>query len=179
MGSRIEIILGSMYSGKSTELIRRCNRYECIGKNVLIINSSLDSRCGTNLVQTHNKQTHNALKVDKLKSIDVEVLQNVDVIGIDEAQFFDDLPLFIKYMENYNVILIVAGLDGDYKRQAFGKILECIPLADEVTKLTSMCNLCKDGTPGIFTKRLQNDNCKNVIDIGAGDKYVAVCRKHY
>ena len=177
MCSRIEIIVGSMFSGKSTELIRRCHRYECIGKNVLFINSVLDTRCDINEIQTHNNLVHKALKVDKLMNISIDYLRNINVIGIDEAQFFDDLPDFLVKVEILNKIVIVAGLDGDFKRKPFGKILECIPLADNITKLTAMCSICKDGTPAIFSKKLYNDN--NIVDIGAIDKYVAVCRKHY
>ena len=176
--SRIEIIVGSMFSGKSTELIRRCHRYECIGEKVLIINSILDTRCKNNEIQTHNNQTHNAIKVDKLLHINDNIIINSDVIGIDEAQFFEDLPSFLIKIEKFNKIIIIAGLDGDFNRNAFGKILECIPLADNITKLSAMCSICKDGTPAIFSKKLVC-NGDTVIDVGAIDKYVAVCRKHY
>ena len=176
--SRIEIIVGSMFSGKSTELIRRCHRYECIGKKVLIINSILDTRCENNEVQTHNNQIHNAVKVDKLLHMNNDIIIHSDVIGIDEAQFFEDLPDFLIKIEKYNKIIIVAGLDGDFNRKSFGKILECIPLADNITKLSAMCSICKDGTPAIFSKKLDSNDDK-VIDVGAIDKYVAVCRKHY
>ena len=177
MSSLIEIIVGSMFSGKSTELIRRCHRYKCIDKNVLIINSILDTRCNSNEVQTHNNQVHKALKVDCLMNISNDILKYIDIIGIDEAQFFDDLPEFLLRVETLNKIVIVAGLDGDFKRNSFGKILECIPLADTVTKLTAMCSICKDGTPAIFSKRICDDD--NIINVGAIDKYVAVCRNHY
>lgn len=176
--SRIEIIVGSMFSGKSTELIRRCHRYECIGQKVLIINSILDTRCNNNEIQTHNNQTHNAIKVDKLLHINDDIVINSDVIGIDEAQFFEDLPDFLIKIEQFNKIIIVAGLDGDFNRKVFGKILECIPLADNITKLNAMCSICKDGTPAIFSKKL-DCNDKTLIDVGAIDKYVAVCRQHY
>ena len=175
--ARVEIIIGPMFSGKSTELIRRCHRYECIDKNVLIINSSLDVRCGENSVKTHSNQHHKAIKTDKLLSLDSVLFDNIDTIGIDEAQFFPDLPEFILKMEMRNITIIIAGLDGDYRRKPFGKILECVPLAESVTKLTAMCSISKDGTPGSFTKRIGNYD--SVVDIGANDKYHTVCRKHY
>ena len=178
MCSRIEIIVGSMFSGKSTELIRRCHRYECIEKHVLIINSVLDTRCSINEVQTHNNQTHKALKVTRLMDIVDTHIVDTHVIGIDEAQFFDDLFEFLIKIEHLNKIVIVAGLDGDFKRNTFGKILKCIPLADNITKLTAMCSICKDGTPAIFSKKI-NDDDDNIIDVGATEKYIAVCRKHY
>ena len=175
--AKVEIIIGPMFSGKSTELIRRCHRYECINKNVLIINSKLDTRCDDNNVKTHSNQLHKAIKTDKLLSLDSALFENIDTIGIDEAQFFPDLPEFIFRMENRDITIIIAGLDGDFRRKPFGKILECIPLAESVTKLTAMCSISKDGTPGSFTKRIGNYN--SIVDIGADDKYHTVCRKHY
>jgi thymidine kinase len=176
MGVRIEIILGSMFSGKSTELIRRCSRYEAIGKNVSIINHSLDSRIQGENVATHSKHTHKAIKTTNLLNLDF--LPIPDCIGIDEAQFFPDLFDFISYMERFNVVIIIAGLDGDFKRNNFGQIHQCIPLCDTVTKLSAMCCECKDGTPGIFTKKKDSSN-NSVIDIGGNDKFVSVCRFHY
>jgi thymidine kinase len=137
----------------------------------------LDTRCKHNEIHTHNNQTYQALKVKLLMNIDDDLLKGANVIGIDEAQFFDDLPDFLLKIEQFQKIVIIAGLDGDFKRQTFGKILNCIPFADNVTKLTAMCSICKDGTPAIFSKKIENND--NIVDIGANDKYVAVCRKHY
>jgi thymidine kinase len=175
--AKIEIIMGSMYSGKSTELIRRCRRYECIGNKVKIINHSFDTRCDENSVQTHSNHVHEAYKTDKLLNINIDSLQNIDVIGIDEAQFFDDLPQFIDMIERTNKIIIVAGLDGDFRRQKFGKILDIIPKADCVTKLSALCSYCRNGTLASFTKKTNDSD--DIIDVGASDKYVAVCREHY
>lgn len=181
--AQIEIIIGPMYSGKSTELIRRCNNYEAIDKNVLIINHSLDTRCSKNLVQTHNKTTKTAVKTNSLVEYfnnHKETLVSFDVIAIDEAQFFEDLFDFVKIVEIYNIVLIIAGLDGDCFRKPFGQILQCIPYANSVIKLHAMCMDKKDGTYASFTKRLSTIPPQNrQIDVGATDKYLAVCRSSY
>ena len=82
---------------------------------------------------------------------------NCDIIGIDEAQFFNDLKEFVLYSER-NKSVIISGLDGDSNREPFGQILDCIPLCDSVEKLTAMDMTSKDGTPAIFTKRIVNND---------------------
>ena len=170
----IELIIGPMFSGKSTELMRRCSTYKAIGRNVCIINSKLDTRCGQE-IQTHSLQTHSAIKVHALCEIEFSVVP--DVVAIDEAQFFDDLEYFVSSLEKYNIVILIAGLDGDYKRRFFGHILKIVPIADSITKLQSMCSVCKDGTKASFTKR--DDNSTQQICIGAEHNYKAVCRRHY
>jgi thymidine kinase len=174
---RIELILGPMYSGKSTELIRRTSRYEAIGKNILIINSVLDSRTD-NSVKTHSNNKKKAIKTKNLLNIlDLDLYKNSEVIGVDEGQFFDDLLDFVKIVEKTDKILIIAGLDGDYKREPFGDILKCIPLCDELIKLSAMCMHKNDGTPSSFTKRIVNSNNQTLI--GAKDSYITVSREGY
>lgn len=174
----IEIILGCMFSGKSTELLRRCNRYTAIGKNVLLLNHALDTRTD-NAIKTHRGDKENALKCVSLMSIiNTPAFQQAQVIGIDEAQFFDDLYTFVLYAEPLNKIIIIAGLDGDSNRRPFGHILECIPLCDNVVKLNAMDMISKDGTPGIFSKRISTDHDSQIL-VGAADTYVAVSRQNY
>jgi len=173
--SCLEIVIGCMFSGKSTELIRRCNRYKAIGHSILYINHSNDTRT-TDFIQTHNKNKEKAIKLNTL----MPFLESIEyttssVIGIDEAQFFPDLYEFVVASEKKNKKIIIAGLDGDFNRKPFGKILECIPLCDEIVKLTA---LDKDGTPAIFTKRINDANQEQVC-VGAANLYQAVSRKHY
>lgn len=181
--AHIEIIIGPMYSGKSTELIRRCRNYEAIDKKVIIFNHKLDSRCAENTVQTHNKARINAIKTDSLMAFynaNKTLLLNTHVIAIDEAQFFTDLFEFVQSIEHMDKVIIIAGLDGDCFRKPFGQILQCIPYANEVIKLHAMCMMKKDGTYASFTKRLSNIEPQNgQVDIGAQDKYMAVCRQEY
>jgi len=175
--TRIEVILGPMFAGKSSELIRRTSRYEAIGKNVLLINHSNDTRTD-NSVQTHSNFKKKAIKVSSLMSLlDSDEFKKADVIGIDEAQFFKDLYDFVLLAENYNKIIIVSGLDGDYKRKPIGQILFIIPLCDTVTKLHAYDMIDKDGTPGIFTKRIIDS--KEQVVIGSEQEYMAVSRKNY
>ena len=175
--TRIEIILGCMYSGKSTELIRRCTRYRAIGKKILLVNHSLDIRTGDS-VMTHRKETLDAVKTNNLVSlIETDEFKNCDIVGIDEGQFFDDLLQFVQKAEIHNKIIIISGLDGDSERKPFGQILDCIPYCDEVIKLNAMDMVDKDGTPGIFTKRVSEK--KDRILVGTTDCFIAVSRKNY
>jgi thymidine kinase len=179
--AQIEIIIGPMFSGKSTEVIRRCRNYEAIDKKVLIFNHSLDTRCECNMIKTHSKSTKTAVKTDSLITfIENENIKDFDVIAIDEAQFFSDLFDFVKKIEHFDIVLIIAGLDGDCFRNPFGQILQCIPYANDVTKLHAMCMVKKDGTYASFTKRLASiEPQTDQVDIGAQDKYMAVCRSMY
>jgi thymidine kinase len=174
---RLEIIIGCMYSGKSTELMRRCLRYKAIGKNIVFINHINDTRTDNN-IKTHEGTIYDAFKyLNLLQLANTVDLNKYDVIGIDEGQFFPDLKEFILYIEKYNKIIIVAGLDGDYQRKPMGQILEIIPLCDTVDKLTAMDMVDCNGTPGLFTKRIVNDDSQLLI--GGKDKYMAVSRKNF
>jgi thymidine kinase len=173
---KVEIILGPMFSGKSTELIRRTSRLEAIGKNIVYINHVYDTRTD-DYIQTHSNTKKLAKKLANLVDLADDELRNAEVIAIDEAQFFGDLYSFVLYCEKHNKHVIIAGLDGDYNRKQFGQILECIPLCDSVVKLTAMDMIDKDGTEAIFSKRITNS--ENTVEIGAADKYVAVSRKNY
>lgn len=176
MESRVEIILGSMYSGKSTELLRRLSRYEAIKVPTLLINHNYDTRTG-NSVKTHSNCVKDAIKISSLMDlIDTDEYNNSHVIGIDEAQFFNDLLEFVKYSETTKII-IISGLDGDYNRKPFGQILECIPLCDNVIKLSAMDMISNNGKPGIFTKRISKSN--DQVLIGSNDHYISVSRMNY
>lgn len=173
----IDIIIGSMYSGKSTELLRRCKRFEAIGKYVLKINHIYDTRTD-NSIQTHSNDKVHATKTNKLLDIvfTSDFLKS-DIIAIDEAQFFNDLYDFVLYCENKNKSVIISGLDGDSNRKPFGQILMCIPLCDTVIKLKALDMIDKDGSAAIFSKRIVADESQ--VLIGSGDKYIAVSRKNY
>lgn len=181
--AHIELIVGPMFSGKSTELIRRCDKFEAIGFDIIIINHSLDTRCSANLIQTHSKNTKQATKTSSLMNwfndnkhcLSTEKL----VLAIDEAQFFNDLILFIESIENFHINILIAGLDGDCQRKEFGEVLKIIPYCDNVTKLNAMCMIKKDGTMAPFTKKLKHNTSFNQIDVGGADKFMAVCREEY
>ena len=171
----VQIIIGSMFSGKSTELLRRCKTYTAINQKVLVINHTYDTRC-KNEIRTHDNVTFNALKTNNL--LDVKITDDIQIIAIDESQFFNDLYEFVKQHEHKNIVILIAGLDGDSNREMFGQILKCIPLCNSVTKLSAMCSICKDGTLGSFSKRINAENNEKIF-VGASVEYLSVCRKHY
>ena len=169
----LKIIMGNMFSGKTSELVRRLKRHQIIGKNILVINSSKDTRCLEHVLRTHDNIKFNCVKTNDLTQLNYE---KVDVIAIDEAQFFIGLKVFVKKAIGNGKTILLTGLDGDYKQGKIGEILDCIPLADKVFKLSAMCMKCMDGTHGPFTKRLVDNNQTELI--GGKEMYMAVCRKH-
>jgi thymidine kinase len=106
----------------------------------------------------------------------LEGIISADVILINEGQFFPDLEEFVRTMLSQGKKIYVCGLDGDYERKKFGQILDLIPICDKVIKLTSLCTICKDGTPGIFSKRISSETEQKVI---GSKNYIPVCRKCY
>ncbi len=180
MTGRLDIIMGPMFSGKSSTLINEGLRKRSVLTDlnkILLINSSLDSRCDEE-IQSHNKITIPAKKVLKLMELTVtNDYKYADTLLIDESQFFEDLVAFTNYALNDNKHLIVGGLDGDYKQEKFGEILSIIPKAETVTKLCAYCKICADGiTLAPFTKRIIVNDAQCLVG-GAGD-YISVCRKH-
>ena len=177
--SGIDIILGCMFSGKSTEMIRRYNQYKAINKNILLINHLCDTRYGKNIVSSHNKVKIDCTSCKELLPlIDTELFTASEIIMIEEAQFFPDLYKFcITSADKHHKHVILSGLDGDFKREPFGDILKLIPHSEEVVKLHAMCKQCNDGTFASFTKRITNN--KEQCLVGGLDHYIPVCRKHY
>lgn len=174
----LKVYIGCMFSGKTTELIREYKKWTNIGKKVILINYSFDNRYGDDdYVYSHDKSKVPCIKTFKLNDLDDNIFENIDVILINEAQFFDDIIEFcIKWVDHNNKDIVVCGLDGDFQRKPFGKMSNLIAMADKTIKLTAFCSICKNGTPGIFTKRLSDE--KELIVIGS-DNYIPVCRKHF
>lgn len=177
----LQVIIGCMFSGKSTELIRRIRRFQSIGKRVRVINHHIDDRYGDSGIETHYGDNIKAVKLSKLKNF-IERYKSmeysVDVVCIDEAQFFTDLfECVLILVEEYNLQVVIAGLSGDFKRETFGDIYRLIPIADDIQLCKAYCKECSDGTLAVFTKRISGDG--DQVDIGAADKYKAVCRKCY
>lgn len=180
----LEIIMGCMYSGKSTEVIRRIKRLKTLKKNVMVINNSLDTRYTNGemgFIATHNKECEPCISADKLLNlIKTQSYRDADVIIVEEAQFFNDLYDFVvESVDIYSKHVIVSGLDGDSERKPFGDILRLIPHAEKVSKLSALCLECNDGTEAFFSKRLIYEDMSSQISVGSNDKYIAVCRKHY
>ncbi|EAY88256.1 hypothetical protein OsI_09708 [Oryza sativa Indica Group] len=176
----IHVIVGPMFAGKTTALLRRVQVEAGTGRNVALIKSDKDNRYGLDSVVTHDGTKMPCWALPELSSfqdkLGTEAYDKVDVIGIDEAQFFDDLHEFCcKAADRDGKIVVVAGLDGDYKRNKFGSVLDIIPLADSVTKLTARCELC--GRRAFFTLRKTRETKTELI--GGADVYMPVCRQHY
>ena len=178
----LNLIIGPMFAGKSTELIRISNNYKVINKVILPINHPINKRYGSKQITTHNNNIlDECIIVDKL--IDVEqkyanAFKEADVILIEELQFFKDAyEIIIKWVEEDNKTVIAAGLDGDANRKPFGDVLKLIPYANTVKKLSALCKRCGDGTPAHFSKKIKKND--NQVEVGASDIYEAVCRKHY
>ena len=179
MSGSLHVIIGSMFSGKSTEVIRLINRYKKIYKdNVLLINHQFDNRYGDSVISSHDKLQIKCMSLDVLSGVfELEEFKNSKVVFVEEGQFFKDLYDFVvECADNYNKILIVSGLDGDYQRQPFGDMLRIIPHAETIKKLNAFCEVCGDGTLAGFTQRIVDSKEQELIGV---KEYRAVCRKHY
>lgn len=176
---KITVIIGCMFSGKSTEIIRRYKRYISINKNVILINHKNDDRYGYNIVSSHDKIKLKCIVLNNLMDIfKTSTYTESDIIIIEEAQFFPDLFKFVTHSADIlKKNIIVAGLDGDSKREPFGDILKLIPHAEEVVKLSALCKICNDGTVANFTKRIVENDSQCLI--GGSDTYIPVCRAHF
>lgn len=181
MQGSLEIIIGCMWSGKSSEIIRIAKRYKSIEKKVLIIKNDKDNRYNysESYVVSHDQEKIQCVNCSELKPIiKSEIYNNADLIIVEEAQFFKDLYEFtLKSVDVNKKNLIIVGLDGDFQRKPFGDILNLIPISDKVTKFNAFCKLCNNGNPANFTKRCINNNSQELI--GSDEIYMAVCRKHY
>lgn len=178
----LELIIGPMYAGKSTELIRIINRFKCLKKSILVINHIFNNRYNSSNLTTHNNEiVENCIIVSKLEEIETnykDLFNNIEVIVIEELQFFGDAYKYItRWCDEYGKHLICAGLDGDFKREPFGDVLKLIPHAEKIIKLNALCVKCGDGTPAIFSKRIINNNDTTLV--GSSEYYTACCRKHY
>jgi len=177
----IEIITGCMFSGKTTALLHRVSKCHNINQRVLVINSALDNRYDKRgVIKTHDEYSYTAVKANTIKEIDdnTRILVDVDVVAIDEGQFFADLKEYVvKFAEEYNKRVIVSGLMTDCKRQKFGHIIDLLHYTNHITYKTALCVTCGDGTKALFTKK--NGNVENQIDVGSSDKYVPLCRNCY
>jgi len=184
MAGRLELILGCMFSGKSSEIIRRIRNHRVIGRKILIINHSSDIRYIStdenreHAVISHNKDTESAVPLTELKHMfELDDYRTSEIIFIEEAQFFPDLyETVYRAVNEDHKYLVVAGLDGDFRCQPF-ETIRLVPIADQVDKLTAFCVTCRNGTPAIFSKRIDTrDTTREVV--GGSDKYIPVCRAH-
>jgi thymidine kinase len=171
----VEIICGSMFSGKTEELIRRLNRAKIAKQKVEIFKPAIDVRYDEENVVSHDKSSIKSTPVQTASQI-LLLVSDVDVIGIDEAQFFDkELANVCNILANEGVRVIVAGLDMDYLGKPFGPIPSLMATAEYVTKVHAICMQC--GNLAQYSYRLVEDD--NLVLLGETDSYVPLCRKCY
>lgn len=177
MPGKLELIIGPMFSGKSTELIRRIRLLQKIDKKVLVVKPTIDSRYIVDKITTHNFESVECMILDRLSDIN-NIICDYHTIVIDEGQFFNDLKsTVIMWLNTYSINIIVGGLDGDFQKKPIGMILDLIPHSDSCVKLSSLCNICKDGTPAPFSLRTVKSN--DTVLVGGAESYIPVCRAHY
>ncbi|WP_461453401.1 thymidine kinase [Mucilaginibacter sp.] len=174
-GGSIEVICGSMFSGKTEELMRRLKRARIARLSVGIFSPKADTRYSDSELVSHNANSIPAMPVSKASAILAPGSQ-VQVVGIDEAQFFDDeLPDICNALANSGVRVIVAGLDMDFKGQPFGPMPALMAMAESVTKLHAVCVIC--GNPALYSYRLINNDGQ--ILLGEKESYEPRCRICY
>lgn len=181
---RLEVVTGSMFSGKSEELIRRLRRANYARQKILVFSPSIDNRYGENGIYSHNKNSVPAYSVNSLEQMEKIMLDNIDVevIGIDEIQFLPEgIVDFCKKYVDLGKRVIVAGLDQDFRAKPFRPLPELMALADEVTKLTAICMVC--GRNAYSSQRLINGEPAfeddPLVSIGSVENYEARCRMHH
>lgn len=171
-GGSIEVICGSMFSGKTEELIRRLKRAQIARMNVEIFKPKTDTRYHETAVVSHDLNSIQSTPVESASAI-LLLGSNTDVVGIDEAQFFDEeLPEVCNKLAGKGIRVIVAGLDMDFQGKPFGPVPELIAIAEEVTKVHAVCVQC--GSPASYSYRIVAADSK--VLLGEKESYEPRCR---
>lgn len=181
---KLEVVCGSMFSGKTENLMMRLKRAEYAKKNVVTIKHEIDNRKSYSCIVSHNGVERKAKLIDPcesgLNSLKHFIHEDVDVIGIDEIQFFPEgvIPIILEMVEAGKRVIVV-GLDMNFRTEPFGILPTLMSLADEVTKLRAICVVC--GNDANFTQRLLNGSPANYDDptilVGGDECYEARCRQ--
>lgn len=179
---RIEIICGSMFSGKTEELIRRVRRAIIAQQRVQVFKPQLDDRYGLQRVTSHNGENIEAIPVPQASDILKCLEKETTVVAIDEVQFFDpDIIHLTQKLANRGLRVMAAGLDMDFRGEPFGPMPQLMCIAEEVMKLHAICVVC--GDEAVCTQRLVNGEPANyhdpIIMVGAHETYEARCRHHH
>jgi thymidine kinase len=170
----IHLILGPMYSGKTSELIKRYDRYTIGGKKCIMVKYKNDTRYDTSSVVTHNGTKVDSHVAENLYELD-EIVANYDVVCVDEIQFYEDAHIFCDKWANEGKIVICCGLSGNFKREPFPIINKLIPLVENITSLTAICEGTGEDAP--YTHRFTEDQADEVI--GGKEMYSAMDRQSY
>ncbi|MCE1254324.1 MAG: thymidine kinase [Anaerolineae bacterium] len=178
----IEVICGSMFCGKTEELIRRIRRAVIARKKVQVFKPSIDMRYNTEKVTSHAGNDFEAMPIEKASEILDNLKTETEVVGIDEAQFLgEEIVDVVKTLAEKNIRVIVAGLDQDFRGEPFGSMPILLSIAEKVEKLQAICMVC--GEPASRTQRIVNGHPAHyhdpVVIVGASELYEARCRKHH
>lgn len=176
----IEVICGSMFSGKSEELIRRVHRVQIAKKKVQVFKPTIDTRYSIQYIYSHNGTKIEAINISNSKELLEKTEPDTEVVAIDEAQFYDKgIVTICQKLADQGRRVIVAGLDQDFRGEPFGPIPELLAVAEYIDKLQAICMIC--GSPASRTQRLVNGKPAKYSDpiilIGAKETYEARCRK--
>lgn len=171
----IEVICGSMFSGKTEELMRRLRRAKIAGLRTEIFKPTIDTRYAQEEVVSHDRNSIASTPIDTAEAL-LLLASNVDVIGIDEAQFFDPrLPQVVEQLADQGIRVILAGLDMDFKRQPFGPMSTLCAIADSVDKIHAICIEC--GSWASYSYRLVSS--QEQVMLGEANEYRPLCRTCY
>ncbi|NCO24342.1 MAG: thymidine kinase [Candidatus Infernicultor aquiphilus] len=176
----IEVICGSMFSGKSEELIRRVHRVQIAKKKVQVFKPTIDTRYSIQYIYSHNGTKIEAINISNSKELLEKTEPDTEVVAIDEAQFYDKgIVTICQKLADQGRRVMVAGLDQDFRGEPFGPIPELLAVAEYIDKLQAICMIC--GSPASRTQRLVNGKPAKYSDpiilIGAKETYEARCRK--
>lgn len=176
----IEVICGSMFSGKSEELIRRVHRVQIAKKKVQVFKPTIDTRYSIQYIYSHNGTKIEAINISNSKELLEKTEPDTEVVAIDEAQFYDKgIVTICQKLADQGRRVIVTGLDQDFRGEPFGPIPELLAVAEYIDKLQAICMIC--GSPASRTQRLVNGKPAKYSDptilIGAKETYEARCRK--
>lgn len=178
----IETITGSMFSGKSEELIRRLRRGIYAKQEVIVFKPAIDDRYHKEKVVSHDGNEIEAINISTSREVLNQDLDNVDVIGIDEVQFFDgEIVNIVEQLAKNGHRVVVAGLDMDFRGEPFEPMPKLLAVSEQVTKLQAVCAVC--GSPSSRTQRLINGEPAKIDDpiilVGANESYEPRCRAHH
>ena len=174
----LTLIIGPMYSGKTSTILDLYRKYGFSKISTMVINYAEDTRYDNTKLSTHDKIMIPCVNTIHLREVITDdILDEYDVFLINEGQFFSDLKeCVMELVERYCKTVYVCGLDGDFKRNGFSQIIDLIPLCDEVIKKFSICKGCEDGTKALFSHRISNETEIKVI---GSSNYIPLCRKCY
>ena len=176
----LEIILGPMWSGKTSALLKIYRQYSFCKSRVCVINYKADDRYSETMLSTHDKEMIPCVmgfSMEEIMKTHKSEIENSDVILVNEGQFFSDIvPFTINMVEEEGKKVYICGLDGDFQRNKIGNLLDLIPMCDKMSKLHSLCSMCKNGTLAPFTFR---STCETEQVLIGNDIYMPLCRSCY